>query len=80
MAKKTKIRLGILFVFLLFIFATGCDLIKKDKGSEVSTDFKRGAAGLVMEFVPNYPGDRYIVSEGIDEDIALTDEMDDSNL
>ena len=71
MAKKTKIRLGILFVFLLFIFATGCDLIKKDKGSEVSTDFKRGAAGLVMEFVPNYPGDRYIVSEGIDEDILI---------
>jgi hypothetical protein len=24
-----------------------------------------------MEFVPNYPGDRYIVSEGIDEDILI---------
>ena len=69
MVKKYKI--GILFVFL-FIFATGCDLILKDGKSEPS-DFKKGDSGLVMEFVKNYPGDRYLISDetGLREKISI---------
>ena len=69
MVKKYKI--GILFVFL-FIFATGCALILKDSKTEPS-DFKKGDSGLVMEFVKNYPGDRYLISEetGLREKISI---------
>ncbi len=70
MAKKIKRGIGIIFVFLLFVFATGCGLIGKDDSGSGS-DFERGASGLVMEFVPNYPGNSYIVSEGINEPILI---------
>jgi len=60
MIKKYKIEFGILFVFL-FIFATGCDIIKKD-GKGESSEFIKGDSGLVMELVPNYPQGNYIVS------------------
>jgi len=72
MIKKTKI--GILFLLLLFIFVAGCDLIQKDgKGSSGQEEFKRGPEGLVMEFVENFPGDRYIVSDdsGSTESISI---------
>ena len=64
MNKKTG--LGILFVFLSFIFVAGCDTIVK-KGGGDTTEFKRGSSGLVMEFVKNYPGNSYIVSGDTDE-------------
>lgn len=68
MTKKIKISFGILLIFLLFVFATGCDLIKRDKGSNDNTDFEMGSSGLVMEFVPNYPGNNYMVSGGASND------------
>jgi len=70
MTKKYKI-FWIVFVFL-FIFATGCDLIQKDsKGG--STEFVKSDSGLVMEFIKNYPGDRYLVSDdtGVKEKISI---------
>ena len=60
MVKRSWI--GILIVLSMFVFATGCDLIKK-KDTDPADSFKRGPSGLLMEFVPNYPGDKYIVSE-----------------
>ena len=68
MNKKTG--LGILFVFLSFIFVAGCDTIVK-KGGGDTTEFKRGSSGLVMEFVRNYPGDGYIVNKDTPEDILI---------
>ena len=68
MSKKTG--LGILFVFLSFIFVAGCDTIVK-KGGGDTTEFKRGSSGLVMEFVRNYPGDGYIVNKDTPEDILI---------
>jgi hypothetical protein len=73
MPKKAKISLGILFVFLLSVFSTGCDLIKKDGGKTEATDFKRGPSGLVMQFVKNYPGDSYIASSGTEKILVMID-------
>lgn len=62
MAKREKILIDILLIFLLAISAAGCDKIGgKDK--KESTEFVRGPEGLVMSFVPNYPQDRFIVSK-----------------
>jgi len=88
MIKKAKNRIWVLFLFLLIIAISGCDLLQKD-GKDGSTDFKRGAEGLVMEFVKNYPGDRYLVE--VDEDILIivdvknkgtypTDSFDEGNI
>ena len=60
MAKRGEI-FSILFVLLLAISVSGCDtIVKKEK--DAST-FVRGPEGLIMEFVPNYPQDKFIVSK-----------------
>ena len=66
MTKKTIIGVGILFIL---VFSTGCDLIKKDDGG--GADFERGPQGLVMSFLPNYPGDKYLVSENTDFSVVV---------
>ena len=59
MAKRGK-ALGVLLVLLLAASISGCDKIgKKEKDA---SEFVRGPDGLVMSFVPNYPQDKYIVS------------------
>ena len=61
MAKRREIVLGIAFILLVTFSIVGCDTIKKkDKDS---SEFVRGPEGLVMEFVPNYPQDKFIVSK-----------------
>tara|TARA_Y100000310_G_scaffold15573_1_gene15627 strand:- start:1264 stop:2619 length:1356 start_codon:yes stop_codon:yes gene_type:complete len=63
-----KSLFGILVVLILFVFATGCDSVQKKSSS--SDDFKRGPSGLVMNFIPNYPGDKYTVTD-TNEDISV---------
>ena len=61
MAKGRKSVFGMLIVLLLAFSIAGCDTVKKkDKDSG---EFARGPEGLVMEFVPNYPQDKFIVSK-----------------
>jgi hypothetical protein len=68
MVKKIRIWIGALLVFVMLISASGCNLVKKDNSAE-SAEFERGPSGLVMGFVPNYPGSSYMVSEGTNEEI-----------
>ena len=61
MYKIGKFVFGTLIVLLLVITISGCDNIgKKDKDA---SEFVRGPEGLIMEFVPNYPQDKFIVSK-----------------
>ena len=60
MAKRGK-ALGVLLVLLLVASVSGCGEIGKKKKD--ASEFERGPEGLVMEFVPNYPQDRFIVSK-----------------
>ena len=62
MTKQAKFVFRVLLVLLLLVFATGCDIIQKEDAGQ-PTDFKRGEAGLEMEFLSNYPGNSYILSE-----------------
>lgn len=75
MRVKNLAGVGILLVFLLSVFIAGCDeinnLAKKGGTKKEVSEFKRGPSGLVMEFVKNYPGDRYIVNTGINEKITI---------
>lgn len=65
-----KINLiGILIFLFLLIIVAGCDLIQKDDAAS-GEEFKRGSSGLIMDFVPNFPGDRYIVTD-INEKISI---------
>ncbi len=60
MAKRGRFVFVMMAALLLAISVTGCDKIE-GKGKKESTEFVRGPEGLVMEFVPNYPQDKFIV-------------------
>jgi hypothetical protein len=66
MTKKEVVLLGILFLGILLV--SGCDKFGKQETD--STEFEKGPEGLVMEFVPNYPADNYIVGNQ-DEPISI---------
>ncbi|MCH8003395.1 MAG: hypothetical protein IH934_02090 [Nanoarchaeota archaeon] len=68
MSKKKRIGFLSLFLLLLVIFISSCGLIKKDEGD--GAKFERGAQGLVMDFVQNYPQQKFLVSNE-DEDIVV---------
>jgi len=68
MIKKKRIGFLALFLLLLVIFISSCGLIKKDEGD--GAKFERGAQGLVMEFVQNYPQQKFLVGNE-DEDIVV---------
>lgn len=61
MIEKKRLGLIILFCLLAVISIAGCDT-KKGPKDGINTDFVKSSDGLVMEFVKNYPGDRYLVS------------------
>ncbi len=61
MAKRGRVLIVTLCVLLLAASISGCDkIVKKEKDA---SEFERGPEGLVMEFVPNYPQDKFIVSK-----------------
>lgn len=64
MAKRGKTIFGTMLVLLLLaISVAGCDNIGKTGKKDKEVEFVRGPEGLVMEFVPNYPQDKFIVSK-----------------
>jgi hypothetical protein len=70
---KKEVGFGILFVILLFIFVAGCDMLQKEDKKGVAEEFKRGPSGLIMQFVPNYPADSYLLSQQEEEISVLID-------
>jgi len=71
MIKKKRIGFEILFLLLLVIIASGCNLLTNGDGD--GAKFKKGSEGLIMEFVQNYPGDKYLMSDeaGTEESIFI---------
>jgi len=58
--KKTRIAFLILFLFMLLLFAAGC----KSKQDNNFTDWESvGTEGLTINFLQNFPQDKYVVSE-----------------
>jgi hypothetical protein len=68
--KKYTIEFGILFGLMLIV--SGCNGLGNNGGS-ASSEFERVNDGLVMEFVKNYPGDRYLISDidGEEEEVSI---------
>src|SRR3989338_6633747 len=68
MAKRGNAVFGMIVVLLLAFSAAGCDKIgKKEKDGE---KFERGSSGLEMEFVQNYPQQKFLISNE-DESIVV---------
>ena len=68
MAKRGNAVFGMMVVLLLAFSAAGCDKIgKKEKDGE---KFERGSSGLEMEFVQNYPQQKFLISNE-DENILV---------
>ncbi len=70
MDKKMRIE-AVLLVCLLLVVSAGCAATQKNaKDKNKGADFVKSSDGLVIEFVKNYPGDSYVVSN-TDEPISV---------
>ena len=73
MARNTGIiRLKIFFVLLLLILVSGC---QTNLGKQNSKDTSTGTEGITINFLPNNPQDKYIVSDEQEEPISIILEL-----